>query len=146
MTTVQVPVVRCTVCDTPYVLRFSLRMTAPAEWVYQRDCKHKAGPPTGILDVDKIETAPLTIVGASSGSQPASRSLSKAVQRALLAFDSDGVARRSNYTDAEKHLVSWQTVSTLEREGLCELIPREYETFRLTTAGRAERAVVGTAS
>lgn len=59
---VQVPVVRCTVCDVPYVLRFSLRMTAPAEWLYQRDCKHKTGLPTGTVALEGIETASLVVL------------------------------------------------------------------------------------
>lgn len=58
---VDVPVMRCTVCDAPYVLRFSLRMTAPAEWMYQRDCKHKTGLPTGTVDAAEVETAPLVV-------------------------------------------------------------------------------------
>lgn len=63
---VQVPVVRCTVCDVPYVLRFSLRMTPPAEWLYQKDCKHKTGLPVGEFDADDVETAPLVVLDEHS--------------------------------------------------------------------------------
>lgn len=59
---VDVPIVRCTVCNAPYVLRFSLRISAGAEWLYQRDCKHKTGLPAGTLDVAAVETAPLTVL------------------------------------------------------------------------------------
>lgn len=59
---VNVPVVRCTVCKAPYVLRYCLRMTAPAEWLYQRDCSHKSGLPVGTVDVADAETAPLVVI------------------------------------------------------------------------------------
>lgn len=59
---VQVPVVRCTVCDVPYVLRFSVRWSAPAEWLYQKDCKHKTGLPAGTVALEDIETAPLVVL------------------------------------------------------------------------------------
>lgn len=59
---VRVPVVRCTVCDVPYVLRFPILMSGPAKWMYQKDCKHKTGLPTGTVALEDIETAPLVVL------------------------------------------------------------------------------------
>lgn len=61
--------------------------------------------------------------------------LSAAARRGLLAFDDDGCARRSNNTDAARHRVYWQTITKLERVGLCEHAPG-YDTYQLTDAGR----------
>ena len=68
---VDVPVVRCTVCDAPYVLRYALPFEAPAEWIYQRDCKHKTGAPTGSVEIAAVETAPLTVVDGAGGGREA---------------------------------------------------------------------------
>jgi hypothetical protein len=53
---VQVPIIHCATCETPYVLRMSfvgpeLRM----EYLFQRDCKHKGE------HLLSAETAPLTV-------------------------------------------------------------------------------------
>lgn len=70
---VNVPVVRCTRCDVPYVLRFSLRLNGPAEWLYQRDCSHKTGLPTGTVEAAKAETAPLVVMDPTPGTYAARR-------------------------------------------------------------------------
>lgn len=48
MTTIHVPIMECSVCNEPAVLRLSYRIFRkegePAtEMMYQRDCKHKSG-------------------------------------------------------------------------------------------------------
>lgn len=60
--------------------------------------------------------------------------LTAAEKRGLLAFDAEGCARRSNYTDRARHLCYWQTVTRLERAGLC-MLGVGYEEFRLTSLG-----------
>lgn len=41
---VKVPVIRCSTCGIPWVLRWTIRMMTPGppEWLYQRDCRHKS--------------------------------------------------------------------------------------------------------
>lgn len=57
-----VPVVRCPTCNTPWVLRWSLRMMTPGppEYLFQRDCKHKSTPTSTSLALDEVETAKLS--------------------------------------------------------------------------------------
>lgn len=65
--------------------------------------------------------------------------LSTAAQRGLLAFGENGQARRSNNTDRERHRVYWQTITTLERAGLCQH-SAGFDSFELTALGRTALA------
>lgn len=40
---VRVPVMECSVCEVPAVLRWSFLFGGGSELMYQRDCKHKSG-------------------------------------------------------------------------------------------------------
>lgn len=59
--------------------------------------------------------------------------LTPAARRGLRAFDEDGVARRSNITDAKRNLVYWQTIASLLRTGLCR--PHRGDLYVLTDVG-----------
>lgn len=63
--------------------------------------------------------------------------LTAAQQRGLLAFDDAGFARTSNHTDADRHIVYWQTVNTLLWHRLIG-----FETYELTVEGRLMRDVL----
>lgn len=43
---VELPVLRCSTCDVPWVLRMSISLTeGTTRYLWQRDCRHKAAGP-----------------------------------------------------------------------------------------------------
>jgi hypothetical protein len=59
----RVPVVRCTECDTAWVLRVSMSLTGgPDEYLFQRDCKHQSPNTLGTVSFEELELAVLTSV------------------------------------------------------------------------------------
>lgn len=57
----KMPVVRCTQCETPWVLRVSLSLSGgDQEYVFQRDCKHRTPNLIGSYDEAALETATLS--------------------------------------------------------------------------------------
>jgi hypothetical protein len=52
---VQVPVVLCPICQTPYILRPGFTFPAGIhEYMYQRDCKHKTTPGNDDIDGEAL--------------------------------------------------------------------------------------------
>lgn len=56
------PVVRCTECNVPFVLRYTVTLDArPPRFLYQRDCKHRDAPFPKGSSLDELETAVLDV-------------------------------------------------------------------------------------
>lgn len=66
--TYHAPVVRCTECNRPYVLRWGISLsTGEAFWHYVLDCKHKKAPLPPGGPTEEIETAQVSAFARKPG-------------------------------------------------------------------------------